>query len=63
MLHAFGAERVRILRDEFGVPHIFAATPKGRSEKLFNQSRGKPTYFMRREELEKHVSAVKELTY
>jgi acyl-homoserine lactone acylase PvdQ len=23
------AEKVRILRDEFGVPHIFAATPAG----------------------------------
>ena len=26
---AFGAETVRILRDEFGVPHIFAATAAG----------------------------------
>lgn len=26
---AFGAEKVRILRDEFGVPHIFASTPAG----------------------------------
>lgn len=27
--HAAGSERVRILRDEYGVPHIFAATPAG----------------------------------
>jgi hypothetical protein len=33
------------------------------AEKLFSQARAKPTYFMRREELEKHVSASKELTY
>jgi len=33
------------------------------AEKLFSQARAKPTYFMRRDELEKHVSAVKELTY
>ncbi len=33
------------------------------AEKLFSLARAKPTYFMRREELEKHVSAVKELTY
>src|SRR5438876_4282675 len=26
---AFGAEKVRILRDEFGVPHIFATTAAG----------------------------------
>src|SRR5947209_15189839 len=26
---AWGAEKVRILRDEFGVPHIFASTPAG----------------------------------
>src|ERR1700681_3203663 len=26
---AFSAEKVRILRDEFGVPHIFASTPAG----------------------------------
>lgn len=25
----WGAEKIRILRDEFGVPHIFAATPVG----------------------------------
>src|SRR2546426_12046743 len=25
----FGAEKVRILRDEFGVPHIFATTAAG----------------------------------
>jgi len=61
--HDFGAEKVRILRDKFGVPHIFAATGAGGPEKVFNQARAKPTYFMRREELEKHVSAVKELTY
>ena len=24
---AWGAEKIEILRDEFGVPHIFAATP------------------------------------
>jgi acyl-homoserine lactone acylase PvdQ len=33
------------------------------AEKLFSQGRAKPTYFLRREELEKHVTAVKELTY
>ena len=32
------------------------------AEKFFSQ-RAKPTYFMRREELERHVSSVKELTY
>src|SRR5258708_2089354 len=26
---AFASEKVRILRDEFGVPHIFASTPPG----------------------------------
>ena len=26
---AFASEKVRILRDEFGVPHIFASTPAG----------------------------------
>src|SRR5580693_2775556 len=26
---AWGAEKIEILRDEFGVPHIFAATPAG----------------------------------
>ena len=61
--HDFGAEKVRILSDEFGVPHIFVAMAAGGSEKLFNQARPNPTYFMRREELEKHVSGVKELTY
>jgi acyl-homoserine lactone acylase PvdQ len=33
------------------------------AEKLFSRGRVKPTYFMRREELERHVSSVKELTY
>jgi acyl-homoserine lactone acylase PvdQ len=33
------------------------------AEKLFSQARAKPTYFLRRDELEKHVSASKELTY
>jgi acyl-homoserine-lactone acylase len=33
------------------------------AEKLFSQARAKPTYFLRREELEKHVTAVKDLTY
>ena len=31
--------------------------------KLFSQARAKPTYFLRREELEKHRTAVEELTY
>ncbi len=33
------------------------------AEKLFSQAHAKPTYFMRREELERHVSASKDLTY
>ncbi|HXJ44225.1 MAG TPA: penicillin acylase family protein, partial [Bryobacteraceae bacterium] len=33
------------------------------AEKLFSQARAKPTYFLRRDELEKHVSASKELAY
>jgi acyl-homoserine-lactone acylase len=33
------------------------------AEKLFSAARAKPTYFMRRDELEKHLTAVKELTY
>ncbi len=33
------------------------------AEKLFSRARAKPTYFLRREELEKHVTAEKDLTY
>jgi acyl-homoserine lactone acylase PvdQ len=33
------------------------------AEKLFSHARAKPTYFLRRDELEKHATAVKELTY
>jgi len=33
------------------------------AEKLFSHARAKPTYFLRREELEKRATAVKELTY
>jgi acyl-homoserine lactone acylase PvdQ len=33
------------------------------AEKLFSSARAKPTYFMRRNELEKHVTGVKELSY
>ena len=31
--------------------------------KLFSQGKAKPTYFLNRKELEKHVTATKELTY
>ena len=56
-------------------PQSFMVLPLGNSdhkesghfddqaEKLFSQSKAKPTYFLRRKELEKHVSARKELTY
>ena len=33
------------------------------AEKLFSKSRAKPTYFLNRKELEKHVTAKKELSY
>jgi acyl-homoserine-lactone acylase len=33
------------------------------AEKLFSHARAKPTYFLRRDELERHATAVKELTY
>jgi len=33
------------------------------AEKLFSRARAKPTYFLRRDELEKHVTAEKDLTY
>jgi hypothetical protein len=33
------------------------------AEKLFSQARAKPTYFLRRDEVDKHATAVKELTY
>jgi acyl-homoserine lactone acylase PvdQ len=33
------------------------------AEKLFSSARAKPTYFMRRDELEKHATSVKELSY
>ena len=33
------------------------------AEKLFSQSRAKPTYFLNRKELEKHVTGRKQLTY
>jgi hypothetical protein len=33
------------------------------AEKLFSKSRVKPTYFANRKELEKHVTARKELTF
>jgi acyl-homoserine-lactone acylase len=33
------------------------------AEKLFSHARAKPTYFLRRDELEKHATAVKDLTY
>jgi hypothetical protein len=33
------------------------------AEKLFSRAIAKPTYFLRRDELEKHVTAEKDLTY
>jgi hypothetical protein len=54
---AWTGERVTIIRDEFGVPHIFASTAPGTAHG------SGPTYFLRRDELEKHATAVKELTY
>jgi acyl-homoserine lactone acylase PvdQ len=33
------------------------------AEKLFSHARAKSTYFLRRDEMEKHATAVKELTY
>ena len=33
------------------------------AEKLFSKARAKPTYFLNRKELEKHVTARKELGY
>jgi len=33
------------------------------AEKLFSKSRMTPTYFLRPNELEKHVTATEELTY
>jgi len=44
--------------DHPGSPHF-----DDQAEKLFSQARAKPTYFLRRDELERHASAVKELTY
>ena len=40
---ALTAEKVRILRDEFGVPHIFASTPAGAAYRLrLRAGRGSP---------------------
>ena len=44
--------------DHPGSPHF-----DDQAEKLFSHARAKPTYFLRRDELEKHATAVKELTY
>ena len=61
---AFATEHVRILRDEFGVPHIFAATPAGAAygsgyapaeDRLEEMMRNLPQsrrHFLRRQELE-----------
>lgn len=56
-------------------PHSYMVIPLGesdhpesghwddRAEKLFSQSKAKPTYFANRKELEKHVTQREELTY